>query len=350
MRALTSALRPFLLPVTLILLMSGLLLAMDNSGTRNVQGPVRLAIVQPASLGAFDEALKGLNASLAKHGYTDGEKARIKYYNAQGDVPTSNDIARQVTNGSADLIISLGTLAMQSVASANRQANIRHVFGVVTNAASAGVGVSATDPLGHPAWMTGYTSLVPIRPALDLAREFNPGLRKVGLVWHTAEVSSQAQTADARNAAKALGIELIEANADSTSEVGPAAQSLVSRQVDALLLTGDVMVITAADQLIKAARAGRIPVISVVTPNFRKGALFDLGADYAGIGAEVGDLAAAVLDGAEIAKLPVLNKAPPSLNLNVMALEGLRDTWRLPPDLLSRANRVIDKDGERSVR
>jgi putative ABC transport system substrate-binding protein len=350
MPAITTALRPYLLPVTLILLMSALLLALDNSGSRTSKEKVRLAIVQPASLGAFEEALKGLNASLAKHGYTDGGKASIKYYNAQGDVPTSNDIARQVTNGSADLIISLGTLALQSVANANRQANVRHVFGVVTSAASAGVGVSATDPLGHPAWMTGYTSLVPIRPALDLAREFNPGLRKVGLVWHTSEASSQAQTADAREAAKALGIELIEANADSTSEVGPAAQSLVSRQVDALLITGDVLVITAADQLIKAARAGRIPVISVVTPNFRKGALFDLGADYVGIGTEVGELAAAVLDGAEIPKLPVLNKAPPSLNVNVLALEGLRDTWRLPPELLSRAQRVIDKDGERTVR
>ena len=344
MPAVATALRPYLLPVTLILLMSALLLALDNSGSRTNKEKVRLAIVQPASLGAFEDALKGLNASLARHGYTDGGKASIKYYNAQGDIPTSNDIARQVTNGSADLIISLGTLALQSVANANRQANVRHVFGVVTSAASAGVGVSATDPLGHPTWMTGYTSLVPIRPALDLAREFNPGLRQVGLVWHTSEASSQTQTADAR------GIELIEANADSTSEVGPAAQSLVSRQVDALLITGDVLVITAADQLIKAARAGRIPVISVVTPNFRKGALFDLGADYVGIGTEVGELAASVLDGAEIAKLPVLNKAPPSLNVNVLALEGLRDTWRLPPELLGRAQRVIDKDGERSVR
>lgn len=350
MRAITNALRPYLLPFALIAVMSGVLLALDQSGAQTASRTLRLAIVQPASVAAIDDSVKGTVQALAERGYTQGGKVRISFYNAQGDAPTANDIARQVTNGSVDLIVTSGTLAMQSVANANRLTRIKHVFGVVTNASSAGIGVGANDPLDHPAWMTGYTSLVPVRPALELAREFNPALRKVGLVWHSSELSSQISTQDARKAAQALGIELIEANADSPNEVGPAAQSLVSRQVDALLISADVVVITAADQVIKAARAGRIPVISIVPPNFRKGALFDLGTDYTAVGRELGALAATVLDGTSIATIPIANKVPPSLNVNVTALDGLRDAWRLPPDLLSRAQRVIDKDGERALR
>ncbi len=228
----------------------------------------------------------------------------LRFFNAHGDGATAQDIARQVTNGSVDLIVTSGTLAMQSVANANRTTKVRHVFGVVVDVASAGIGVSATDPLDHPPWLTGYTCLVPVRPTLELAREFNPTLRKIGLVWHTAELSSQLYTQDAREAAKALGIELIEANADTPNEVGPAAQSLVSRNVDALLVTADIVVITAVDQVIKAAPAGRIPVITVIPPNFCKGALFDLGNDYRSVGHEVGELVATVLDGAPIRTLP----------------------------------------------
>lgn len=342
--------RPYLLPLTLIALISLLLLALDASDVGSNRGPVKVAIVQPASVAAIDESVKGIVQALADRGYVDGRKVSLTFLNAHGDGATAQDIARQVTNGSVDLIVTSGTLAMQSVANANRKTKVPHVFGVTADAASAGIGVSATDPLDHPPWLTGYTSLVPVRPALDLAREFNPGLRKLGLVWHTAELSSQLYTQDARKAAQALGIELIEANAESTVEVGPAAQSLVSRQVDAILVTADIVVITAVDQVIKAARAARIPVITVTPPNFRKGALFDLGNDYRSLGYEVGERVASVLDGTPIPKLPIENRVPLSLQVNLTALDGLRDPWRAPADLFSRAQRVIDKDGERTLR
>ena len=168
----------------------------------------------------------------------------------------------------------------------------------------------------------------------------------LGLVWHSAEVSSQTYTADARKACKELGIELLEATAESSIEVGQAAQSLASRGIDAFLLTGDVVVLMAADSLVKAARTERIPVLSLIPPNFRKGALFDLGSDYEGVGRDTGLLAASVLAGASPATLPILNRVPLTLNLNLNALEGLRGGWQVPAAVLERAQLLIDKDGE----
>jgi putative ABC transport system substrate-binding protein len=342
-----ASLKPFLLPLLLIALVGALLLALDDSGTKSAAGMPRVAIVQHASQAALDEGVRGIVKGLASQGFIDGRTVKLKFYNAQGDVPTANDIARQVTNGSADLVITSSTLSMQAVANANRQSKVRHVFGIVTSAASAGIGVSATDPLDHPAHLTGYTSLVPVIDALKLAREFNPGLKRVGLVWHSAEVSSQMYTAEARKACKELGIELLEATAESSIEVGQAAQSLASRGIDAFLLTGDVVVLMAADSLVKAARNERIPVLSLIPPNFRKGTLFDLGADYDAVGRDVGLLAATVLAGTSPATLPVVNKVPLTFNLNLSALQGLREAWQLPATVLERAHLVIDKDGER---
>jgi ABC-type uncharacterized transport system substrate-binding protein len=342
-----AQIKPFVLPLVLIALISAVLLGMDAPTSRPASGPRQVALIQFSSTAAADDGVRGIVEGLAAKGYVDGQQMRLKQFNAQGDLPTANDIARQVTSGGYDLIITATTLSMQSVANANRLTKVPHVFGIVTDAATAGIGVSATDPLDHPAWLTGYVSLVPVKPALELARRMNPELRRVGLVWHSAEVSSQMYTRDARETVKTLGMELLEATAESASEVGQAAASLVSRGAETILVTGDVVVLTGLDPLVKAARQGGIPVISLIPPSFRKGALFDLGTDYSRAGRDVGELAGAVLSGAPPAKQPIENKVPLTFNLNLVALEGLRPGWRMPEGLVAEANVVIDRDGER---
>jgi putative ABC transport system substrate-binding protein len=339
--------RPFALPLVLIALGSALLLAMDGPDSRSGSRLPRVAIVQHAAQASIDQGVRGIVAGLAQAGFEDGRTVQLSFFNAQGDLPTANDIARRVTDGSADLIITSSTLSLQSVGTVNRTKQVPHVFGIVAGAAFAGLGISETDPMDHPPHLTGYTSLVPVIEALKLAREMNPAMRRIGLVWHSSEVSSALYTRSAREACKALGIELLEANAENTTEVGPAAQSLVSRGIDALLMTADVTVLMAADTVIKAARQGRIPVISVVPPTFRKGALFDLGNDYETLGREVGLLAAKVLAGTSPAALPVLNRVPMSLSINRMALDGLKDDWTIPETVSQRADVILDREGER---
>ena len=340
-----SNLRPFVLPLTLILMVCAVLLAFDRGGDASSAGIQRVAIVQHVSQGAIDAGVKGMRDALASEGFVDGKNIRLTMYNAQGDLPTANDIARKVTDGSSDLVITASTLSMQIVANVNRQSKVRHVFGIVSDAASAQIGVGA-EPLDHPPWLTGYTSLASVPNALKLARELNPGLRRVGLIWHTSELSSQIYTRETRKACAQMGIELLEANAENPTEVGQAAQALVARGIDAFLITGDVVVLVAADSVIKAARAGRIPVLTVIPPTVRKGTLFDLGLDYEQVGRNVGVLAAKVLSGTSPATLPIINLAPETFYLNLTALEGLRDRWQVSDAIKARAVLVIDKDGE----
>lgn len=339
--------RPFLLPLGLIVLVSALLLAMDPSASGARKGPPKVALVQHASIGALDAGVSGIVAGLADRGFVEGKTVQITRFNAQGDMGTANDISRQVTGGTFDLIVTASTLSLQSVANANKDKRVPHVFGVVSDASVSGVGVSATDPLGHPEWLTGYNVRVPVIKGLELARELNPAVKKVGLVWHSSEASSQVYTFDARAAVKQLGMELLEANAENAGEVGMGAKSLVERGAEMFLITGDVVVLSAADSLIKEAQSARIPVFALIPPFARKGALVDVGADYFVVGREVGDLAAQVLGGAAIAKLPVRTLAPLTLSVNLKAIDGLRPGWKVPQAVIDRADLVIDKDGER---
>lgn len=345
MRAVFELFRPFIAPIAMILVVSGILLAFDDSRSRSSASMPRVAIVQHTTQAAIDEGVKGIIEGLASKGRIDGRTVRLSMFNAQGDLATANDIGRRVTDGSNDLVISASTLSLQTVANANRQSKVPHVYGIIVKSQRSGVGIGA-DPMDHPPWMVGYDSLINVPDVLKMALEFNPGLRRLGLIWHSSEVSSQIYTEEIRKTCKSLGIELLEANAENSTEVAQAAQSLTSRGVDAFLVSADVVTLVAIDVIVKAARNARIPVISIIPPNVRKGTLFDLGLDYVSIGRDVGELAASVLDGTSPASLPITNRAPGRLMINLNALEGLRDPWRIPQAARDRATVIIDKDGE----
>ena len=348
MKGLFGALRPVLLPLGLIVAVAALLLAMEPP--QRAAGPAhipRVAIVQHASQGALDDGVAGMLLALERRGFIDGRTVHLQKFNAQGELATANDIARRVTDGSFELVLTASTASLQAVANVNRTHRVPHVFGIVALSSVAGVGISGQDPLDHPPYMAGMDSFLPVEKPIALARRFYPGLRRLGLVWHTSEANSEAYTKAAREVCQRLGIELLEANIDSPSAVGEAAASLASRGAEAFVVTGDVMVLVSIDSVIKAGRDVGIPTFSLSPGNVRKGTLFDLGADFMTVGMEVGDLAADVLGGRPTRDIPITNRVPERLNLNLVELARY-PRWRLPPGVLEEAKVVIDENGERN--
>ncbi len=348
----TLHLRPFALATLLIVAASALLLSSEPSQKPGDDGEAlpRVALVQIASLQALDDGAAGIIERLAERGFVDGRTLALTQFNAQGDLPTANDIARRVTDGSFDLIVTVSTISTQTVANANRQARIKHVFGLITDPFAAGLGISREDPLDHPSYMSGYGALVSTADGILMARRMNPGMKRLGLLWHTAESNSQVYAEAARLACADLGIELLEANADTSSAVAETSASLISRGVDALIVTGDVVVLSAINALIKTADKGKIPVFTVIPSSIDKGAIFDLGANYLAIGREIGNLAADVLEGKDLATVPVENRAPPSFMLNLQALQRFAPSWQAPEDLVEKADVLIDEQGVRRSR
>jgi len=210
-----------------------------------------------------------------------------------------------------------------------------------------GVGISAKNPLDHPAWMAGYGTMQPIEPAFQIARAMKPDLARVGVVWNAAEANSEAQIKLARKVCAGLGIELMESTIDTSAGVGEAAAALVARGVQAIFVPGDVMVMVGIDPLLAAAKKNDVAVFTVIPPNARKGALFDLGADYYQVGRHSGELAADILDGRDPAKIPIVNYLPESLFLNEQTLTALAAKgWRLPAEVRDRAKVLIAADGK----
>lgn len=345
------ALKKLVLGLCLIAGAAALLLYSDlDSRRREVhsQGRVlRVAMVQHIAVPALDDGLTGAVSALKDRGYSDGGRMILSKYNAQGDISTGNAIAKEVTSSNFDLIVSLSTVSLQTIANANRYATPprRHVFALVSDPYAVGVGVSRENHMNHPAYMTGVGSLAPVKDAFELARRMLPSLKRVGLVWDPSEANSVVTTTLGRKICASMGIALVEATAENSTAIGDATASLLSRGVEAIWVSPDLVASHGLELIVSKARTAKIPVFSSVPSSGVSGALFELGADYVAIGKVAGNLAADVLDGRDPREIPVENVIPVTLKLNKKALKGLRENWRVSDDVVERADVVVDDSG-----
>ena len=351
MLPLGAVLKKIALGLSLIAVSAAILLYSDlgsRAGSKaNTSRQKRVAIVEQTSTPPLDDGLTGALAALKERGYEDGGRMAVHRYNAQGDIATANAIAKEVTSGDFDLIVSASTISLQTIANANRFATPprHHVFGIVTDPYSIGVGVDPKNHAIHPAYMTGVGSMPPIEDTFRLAMQMDPSLKRVGLIWDPSQANSVVATKEGRKVCTSMGLTLVEANAENSTMVGEATSSLLARGVDAIWVSPDLTTQNGIHVIVRQAKVAKIPVFTSMPNETTIGSLFDLGADYEAIGHVEGDLAADVLDGRDTARIPVENVMPITLHVDRTVLKGLRDHWALPDAVVQRADVVVDETG-----
>lgn len=309
--------------------------------------------MQHADTPVLDDGIAGLLEGLAARGFRDGDTIALERFNAQGDMATGAAIAKQVTSSGVDLVITASTPSMQAVASSNREGRTRHVFFLVADPFASGIGLDRSDPAAHPAHLAGHGIMIPVENSFVLARQLLPTLQRIGVAWNPAESNSVAFTEKAREAASRLGLTLLEANVDNTSAVTDAVNSLIARGAQALWVGGDNTMIAAMDSVIAMARRGGIPVFSVLPGRPDRGTLFDIGPDFVEAGRQAATLVADVLEGADMAAIPIRNVSdivPPFLSVNANAVKGLAERWQIPEEVRRRATVLVDERGVHDTR
>lgn len=341
-----SAVKRLSLGSVLILSAAAILLLSDRNQRKAAATRLpRVAVFQLASAPAADVTVQGIDDALRRAGFIDKRNIRISHFNALGDMATANAIAKQVTEGEYDMVVTVTTPLLQAVANNNRSGKTIHVFGLVADPFIAGVGLNRDNPQDHPAHLTGIGTFLPVEDSFELARKFFPGLKSLGIVWNPSEANSAAYLKRARDAGVEQGITILEAPVDNSASVLDAAQSLVARGAQAFWVGGDSTVNVAVESIIKLAQQARIPIFSIVPGEPNRGTLFDLGADFYQVGYRTGALAAQILQGKNPNTIPIENYAPKSLVVNELALAGLKDDWRLPKGLRDTSDIFVDAAG-----
>jgi ABC-type uncharacterized transport system substrate-binding protein len=86
-------------------------------------------------------------------------------------------------------------------------------------------------------------------------------------------------------------------------------------------------------------------VFTSLPGNTAHGTIFDVGANYHELGRLTGNVASQVLMGTSPGDIPVRNILPQRMMLNKTALANLKAPWKIPEDLVAKADSVIDETG-----
>lgn len=313
-----------------LLITAGILLLLDLDNRKEgtiLKEKKTIAVFKISSRPTLEQAENGILEALTQRGFIDGQNCTIQRFCAEGDMPTANTIAQNIVSSKFDMVITISTPALQVMANANKKGEVLHVFCAVTDPYVSGVGISGTGTDQHPKHLVGIGTFQPVEKAFEIARQMNPNLKRVGTVWCVSETCSEACVRLARKKCREMGIELVEASVESTTQVLETAMSLTARNVEALWLGGDNVVEAGIDQLIKAANKAQIPLFTNNPYKIIGSTLFGVGAEYFDVGITAGNLAIDVLNGKPTSEISIENVVPVKLVVNHEAPKGFKKKW-----------------------
>ncbi|GAB5478934.1 MAG: ABC transporter substrate-binding protein [Marinobacter nauticus] len=298
--------------------------------------PRVVAITQIVEHPALDAVHEGVKDELAERGYREGENLRLMHESAQGNSAIASQIARKFVGENPDVIVAIATPSAQTVAAAAR--NVPVVFSAVTDPVAAKLVQSWEAPGAN---ITGVSDMLPIEKHLDMLQRAMPDAKRIGTVYNPGEANAAALIELLEERLQARGLELVKGAATKTSEVLGAARSLVGK-ADAIYLTTDNTVISAAEAVISVGERAKIPVFAADTATVERGAVAALGFNYYNHGRQTGAMVARVLEGAGTADMPVETMEELDLYVNPEAAERMGVT--LPEYLIQEAVKVVKND------
>ena len=264
----------------------------STSGTS--EDVYRIAIVQPMSHTSLDQIRDTIVSELE----ASGKSVEITTENANGDSTALSTILSNCKAEGVDLVVPIATSTAQSAKAVFDGDGTPIVFAAVSDPAAAGLTGDDCQ------YITGVSNNIPAAEIVKLIFNFQPDCRKIGFLY----TSSEANSVSTINAAKAYcdqeGIAYEEVSIANLSELQTAAETLISRGVDALYTGNDNSIASAMATYTDVAYAAGIPVYCGADSMVADGGFATIGVNYVQLGEQVADMVLKILDGAAPADLP----------------------------------------------
>lgn len=296
-----------------------------------------IGVTQIVSHAALDADEKGFEAGLASAGFKEGVNVTYDRQNAQGDMVKAQAIAKKFLDQKVDLIHSIATPTTQAVEKLVK--NIPVVFSSITDPVSAGIVPKDSAPGKKTGTnLTGVSDQWPVALQMQTYAKMLPSAKKWGTIYNPAESNSVTHVNAMREAAKTMGLTLVEAKIASSKEVAQATASLVGK-VDAITITSDNTAVADFESIVKVCNEKKIPLFAGDVDSVARGAVAAYGLDYYLVGYSAGKKAGLVLKGTKPGDIPwgPVEKFSLVVNQKAAALQGVV----ISPEFLKKADKVI---------
>ena len=201
------------------------------------------------------------------------------------------DIMMPGMNGYALLREIRDNTAAQAAAGATTEIPI--VGTAITDFAASGL-VQDNDKPGTN--VTGSSDLTPVAEQLEMMQKVLPDVKKVGLLYCSAESNSDIQIKAAKDELDALGLEYTEYAVSSSNEIQSVVESAVGK-VDALYAPTDNTIAAGAAQVGQICKENKLPFVTGEEGMCMAGGLFTLSINYKDLGKVAGEMAVKILKG-----------------------------------------------------
>lgn len=264
-----------------------------------VAGAYDVLVLQSRRDPAFNEALSGFRSSRAF-------SERVIVLSDYADV----DVTRIVREERPLLVLALGDSALEAA----RKLRQTPVIGLIS------LGIRSRRA-SHPN-LTGIDMFAPPERYISLFQGMKR--RRVGLIHHPAK--SGWYVHQARQAAQRMGIELVVREVSAPKDTLNQLASL-SGKVDALWMLPDATAVTreTAEAYFRFSQEQNVPVVSFAGAYLGLGAAAVLEIDRTELGRQAGDMAEAILKGADAADIPLAfpRRVQPKTNPSVLRHLGI---------------------------
>ena len=290
---------------------------------------IKIGYVQISEDPVLNTAKAGVFQALADSGFIDGENIKIIDNNANGDLSMIITILQSLQSQGVDMIITNSTPCMVSAAQIVR--DIPVVFTVAFSPEQ--VKLKTT-----PDNLYGVYDPLDISAFVSMIQACVPTLKRVGLPYNNAEANAEYSAKRLIAEFESRGIEVVTTSVTSSNDLLMAAQFLVDKRVDIMVVSADNTVHLGLNVLAKTASESKIPLF-VTDPNqAEKGAAIGMGVNYNHWGYLSGLKAVELLKSRAVSnKIEPLTDLEILINTKACEAQGLK----VPESILERATRFI---------
>jgi ABC-type uncharacterized transport system substrate-binding protein len=277
----------------------------------------------------------GLREGMLGLGYHEGRQFEIGVRFTQGDLAALPVAARELVQGRVDLLVADSDHAAKAAQLATSRIPI--VFMGVGDPMGMGLIQSFARPGGN---LTGVTTLnLELAPKrLELFQEIVPGLQRVLFLYDATEAYAAAEVQAYRDAARRLGIVLVEQPVRTLEEAQAALTQIGKDAVDGILKPRHSSW-NIPGFMLEATAQRAIPTMFDHTWYVEQGGLASYGADGRAVGRQAARLVEKILKGATPAEIPVEVNSELEFAINLQVAKDLG--LALAPEVVFRADRLI---------
>ena len=298
-----------------------------------------IGFLHSASHGTSVSFVASLKRGLTEEvGFVEGRDVAIEYRWAQGQYESLPALAAELVRRPVSVIVAGGgppsALAVKAATS-----TIPVVFLSGTDPVKLGIVESLNRPGGNLTGVVFFNSALTAK-RLELLHELAPSATVIGFLTNPDNPETEPELKDAREAARALGLELKVLSVRNERDIESAFSAPTERRLEGVVTASDPFLGSRHDLVTAQAARHALPAISYVREFAAAGGLASYGNSIPDAYRQAGVYVARILKGVKPGDLPVVQPVKYELVINLKTARALG--LMVPQTLLVAADEVIE--------